>query len=517
MTYKPDLGSSVTDTKMRTPKDVSQFSGMCSTCASNCLGTCEIGRSAVLGDQAIYPYKADINQFASEKNYPFDFSHFNINGRVFGVSGANETHDEVTFPKADVSFEFGKTKKTKLTMPIILPAMAKLNWKDYYSGAALAGVMVVIGEDVVGKDKDLVIKDGKVANSPLIKKMIQQFRKYYRGYGDIILQANVDDENLGVLDYAISELGVTSVEIKFGQAAKGIQGMGQVKDIDKARKLQEKGYLIYPNPNDKNVIDKYKNEVGPIFQKIGKLPLWDEDYLVKRVKELRNLGAKHVCFKTGPFDPKDLIRLIKIASIANVDLITFDGAGGGSGNSPTKMMNEWGIPTANLESLLYKILKKMDSKGFDLPQVAITGGLVMEDDVYKALALGGSFIQLVGIGRGAMAAAFAGHNVGKLIDNNSLPESLSKYGNTKKELFKGIRQLKEFYGQDALEIPAGAIGVYSFLDRVSTGLKQFMALNRKFNLSLINRDDIYPLTNIAESVSGIPQLHNSLTSLLEEL
>jgi len=44
-----------------------------------------------------------------------------------------------------------------------------------------------------------------------------------------------------------------------------------------------------------------------------------------------------------------------------------------------------------------------------------------------------------------------------------------------------------------------------------------MALNRKFNLSLINRDDIYPLTNIAESVSGIPQLHNSLTSLLEEL
>src|SRR6056297_669958 len=372
MTYKPDLGSSVTDTKMRTPKDVSQFSGMCSTCASNCLGTCEIGRSAVLGDQAIYPYKADINQFASEKNYPFDFSHFNINGRVFGVSGANETHDEVTFPKADVSFEFGKTKKTKLTMPIILPAMAKLNWKDYYSGAALAGVMVVIGEDVVGKDKDLVIKDGKVANSPLIKKMIQQFRKYYRGYGDIILQANVDDENLGVLDYAISELGVTSVEIKFGQAAKGIQGMGQVKDIDKARKLQEKGYLIYPNPNDKNVIDKYKNEVGPIFQKIGKLPLWDEDYLVKRVKELRNLGAKHVCFKTGPFDPKDLIRLIKIASIANVDLITFDGAGGGSGNSPTKMMNEWGIPTANLESLLYKILKKMDSKGFDLPQVAIT-------------------------------------------------------------------------------------------------------------------------------------------------
>jgi len=517
MTYKPDLSSSVTDTKMRTPSNISAFSGMCSTCASNCIGTCEIGRSAILGDQAIYPYKADINQFASEKTYPLDFSHFNINGRVFGAKGTNSNHYDVTFPKADVSFEFGKINKTKLTMPIVLPAMAKLNWKDYYSGAALAGVLVVIGEDVVGKDKDLKIRDGKVVDSPLIKEMVEQFRKYHRGYGDIILQANADDENLGVLDYAIRELGVTSVEIKFGQAAKGIQGMGQVKDIEKARNLKNRGYLIYPDPTDEKIIDKYNQGIGPIFQKIGKLPLWEEKHLVNRVNELRDLGAKHVCFKTGPFDPKDLIKLIKIACKANVDLITFDGAGGGSGNSPTKMMNEWGIPTANLESLLYKILKNMNEKGYDLPQVAITGGLVMEDDVYKALALGGPFIQLVGIGRGAMAAAFAGSNIERMIENNKLPKNLQAYGQTKEELFKNIRQLKEFYGQKALDIPGGAIGVYSFLDRVATGVKQFMALNRKFNLSLIDRTDIYPLTRLAEEVSGIPQLHNSIGMLLDEI
>jgi glutamate synthase domain-containing protein 2 len=159
----------------------------------------------------------------------------------------------------------------------------------------------------------------------------------------------------------------------------------------------------------------------------------------------------------------------------------------------------------------------MNEKGYDLPQVAITGGLVMEDDVYKALALGGPFIQLVGIGRGAMAAAFAGSNIERMIENNKLPKNLQAYGQTKEELFKNIRQLKEFYGQKALDIPGGAIGVYSFLDRVATGVKQFMALNRKFNLSLIDRTDIYPLTRLAEEVSGIPQLHNSIGMLLDEI
>lgn len=36
---------------------------------------------------------------------------------------------------------------------------------------------------------------------------------------EILYQANMDDEYLGVLDYAIEKLELESVEIKFGQAA----------------------------------------------------------------------------------------------------------------------------------------------------------------------------------------------------------------------------------------------------------------------------------------------------------
>jgi len=503
MSYSPLLGSSISHTRMRTPEHISGFSGMCAVCTLNCTGPCEIGLSAVRGSEAIYPFETDINQFASEKSYPLDFSHFNINGRVFGTSGCPEDTYAATFPKADINMEFGLDKKVKLKAPIILPAMAKLNWKDYYAGAALAGVLVVIGEDVVAKDKGLVLENGKVIASPLLEEMISAFRQYYRGYGDIIVQGNYDDEYLGVLDHAISKLGVKSVELKFGQAAKGIQGMGRVKDIEAALKFQKMGYILYPDPSDPVIAANYRNGIGQVFEKIGKLPIWDEEHLVNRVSQLRKLGAEHVCFKTGPFDPKDLIRILKIASKAGVDLVTFDGAGGGTGNSPCKMMNEWGIPTAELESILYKVLKKMDEKGYPLPQIAIAGGFAMEDQAYKGLALGAPYIKLVGIGRAAMAAAMSANQIGELIDKGTVPNDYQRFGTTKEEIFADTRELKAIYGEKASNIPAGAIGVYSYLSRIAAGMKQFMALNRKFSLEHIDRSDIVPLTEAASRVSGL--------------
>jgi len=517
MSYSPPLGSSITNTKMRTPDNMSDFSGMCAVCTANCTGNCEIGLSAIRGSEAIYPYETDINQFASQKDYPLDFSHFNINGRVFGALGCSEDSNLATFPKADISTSFGINNKINLKAPIVLPAMAKLNWKDYFAGAALAGVLVVIGEDVVAKDKNLILENGKVVSSPLVDEMILSFRKYDKGYGDIILQANYDDENLGLLEYAITKLRVKSVEIKFGQAAKGIQGMGRVKNIEEALKYQQMGYLIYPDPSNPSIAENYKKGIGQIFEKIGKLPMWNEDILLKRVHELRNLGAEHICFKTGPFDPKDLVKILKIASRAHIDLVTFDGAGGGSGNSPTKMMNEWGIPTVYLESILYKTLKKLKEKEYFIPQVAIAGGFAMEDQVFKGLALGAPFINFVAIGRASMAAALVGKQVGDLINKGSVPKEYQRFGNSLEEIFGDIRELKVLYGSEAKDISPGAIGVYSYINRISAGLKQLMALNRKFALEYIDRSDLIPLTELAAKVTGLETYDDIIKKELENL
>lgn len=63
--------------------------------------------------------------------------------------------------------------------------------------------------------------------------------------------------------------------------------------------------------------------------------------------------------------------------------------------------------------------------------------------------------------------------------------------------------MKEIYGSDALNISSGAIGLYSYIHRISAGLKQLMTLNRKFALEYIDRRDIVPLTEIAAKVSGL--------------
>ncbi len=503
MSYSPSLGSTITNTKMRTPNNLSPFSGMCSVCTAECIGTCEIGYSSIRGEEAIYPVGADKSQFASEKNYPVDFSHFNINGRVFGAKAAEENTYKATFPLVDISTTLGVDHPIKLKAPFIFPAMAKLNWQDYYAGAAVSGVMAVIGEDAVLKDPELEFTEGRVTKSPLLEKMLNSFRDYYHGYGDIVFQANVDDEYIHAADYAIEELGLETVEIKFGQAAKGIQGMGFVYDLDKALYFQKEGYLVYPDPSDPLVQENYKKGIGPHFQRIGKLPMWDEEILTNRITELRKLGAKRIFFKMAAFDPEDMIRVLKIASNNKIDLVTFDGAGGGSGNSPCKMMNEWSWPTVYMESILYDILFEMKAKGYFLPKISVAGGFVMEDSIFKGLALGAPYISMVALGRSAMSAAMLGKTVGELIEKGKVPKDLQKYGDTVSEIFRDVRKLREIYGSEADNMPAGVIALYSYINRVSVGLQQLMALNRKFSLDKIDRTDIIALTKEAGEISGI--------------
>ncbi|MDD4833263.1 MAG: glutamate synthase-related protein [Lutispora sp.] len=503
MSYSPSLGSTVTNTRMRTPGKLSPFSGMCSVCTADCIGSCEIGYSAVRGEEALYPVGADKSQFASEKNYPVDFSHFNINGHVFDASGIEADTYKATFPNADINTIVGLENPIKLKAPFILPAMAKLNWPDYYAGAALSGIMVVIGEDAVVKDTELQMKDNKVIRSPFLDKMLNSFRKYHHGYGDIVLQANVDDEHIGVLDYAIKELGATTVELKFGQAAKGIQGMGFVYKLEDAFEFQKKGYLIIPDPSDPIIQEKHKKGIGIHFQRIGKLPMWNEEILADRIAQLRSLGAKRILFKMAAFDPGDMIRVLKIASRNKIDLVTFDGAGGGSGNSPCKMMNEWSLPPVYMESILYDILNEMKVKGYALPKVAAAGGFAMEDQIFKGLSLGSPYVSMIAIGRAAMAAAMAGKKVGELIAKGEIPKDLQKYGENIKDIYRDVRMLRDIYGSEADNISPGAIGLYSYINRVSTGLRQMMALNRKFALDKIDRNDIIALTKEAGEVSGI--------------
>ncbi len=275
--------------------------------------------------------------------------------------------------------------------------------------------------------------------------------------------------------------------------------------------------MVYPDPTDLDVVKAYQNGSGPTFEKIGKLPMWQDEQLIERVHHLRKLGAQRICFKTGPFAPQDLIRILKIASLAEVDLVTFDGAGGGTGNSPVKMMNEWGIPTIELECVVYDILEALKRKGYDIPQVAIAGGIAMEDQVFKALAIGTPYIGLVGIGRAAMAVAMTGKQIGELIDAGITPAAYAGFGESIETIFEDYKLLKATYGEAVKRMSPGAIGLYSYLERVSTGLKQLMALNRKFDIQYLSRTDLVALTAKATQLTGVLSIQDQVSNHLLNL
>ncbi|MBN2547100.1 MAG: FMN-binding glutamate synthase family protein, partial [Spirochaetes bacterium] len=201
-----------------------------------------------------------------------------------------------------------------------------------------------------------------------------------------------------------------------------------------------------------------------------------------------------------------------------LDLLTVDGAGGGTGMSPWRMMNEWGVPPVYLHSLVYQYAKKLNEKKKHLPAIAFAGGFTFEDQIFKGLSLGAPFVKLIGMARGPIAAVMVGKTIGKSIDEGQLPVYIERFGSKKDEIFVTASHLRHIMGNDEFEkLPTGAIGLYTYYERLAQGLRQLMAGNRKFSLEHINRDDIAALTKEASDVSGITYIQDSDKDTVNEI
>ena len=489
------------------------LSGICATCLDGCEGPCEIGRSALKGREVIYPQPFGKVTAGSEKDYPVDFSHFNIQGTAVGAIGIEADSDKATFPMVDCTTPVGSDGGIKLEFPVFTGAVgstdiARINWEDMAIGAAISGVIVVAGENICGMDPQAEFKNGKVVKSPEMERRIQAFKRWYDGKGGVIVQANVEDTKLGVPEYVIQKLGVEIFELKWGQGAKDIGGEVKLPSLERAMQLKERGYIVLPDPSDPSTQMAFMAGGITEFERHSRLGMVDEEAFCKSVEHLRNTGAKYVTLKTGAYRPADLARAIKYSSEAKIDLLTIDGAGGGTGMSPWRMMNEWGIPTVQLECLTYQICERLREKGEYIPPIAIAGGLSLEDHIFKALALGAPHVKAICLGRAMMTAAMVGKTHGRL-----MAEKMELQGEDIAEgylrLFAVGAQLKERFGKDFRKLPAGAIGMYSYIDRLRQGLQQLMAGARKFALHYIDRNDLVALTREAADVSGIPYVMES--------
>jgi hypothetical protein len=515
--------STATQTKLRTPRSRSALSGMCATCLDGCPGLCEVGMSAFRATEVLYPQPFGSITAGAEKEYPVDLSDFNIAGTAVGAVGVEADSDAAVFPKVDLSATLGRNGGLQLALPFVIPGLGSTdialnNWEELAVGSALSGTVLTIGENVVGMDDDTVLVDGRVTRAPTLEHRIRTYIRWQQdGLGGIVLQENVEDRRMGVLEYAIGELGVENVELKWGQGAKNIGGEVKIRHLSRADRLKGRGYIVLPDPQDPAVAEAYERGALKEFERHSRIGMVTREDFLERVETLRRLGAKRVFLKTGAYRPADLARAIKFCSEAEVDVLTVDGAGGGTGMSPWHMMNEWGIPPVEITVLARNYCERLAGRGEHVPDLVVAGGVAFEDQILKLLALGAPYVKAVGMARAPLAAAMVGKNIGKRLAEGNLDSHHSQYGNTLESIFLLATHLRAILGPRAEEVPPGALGLYSYYQRLAQGLRQLMCGTRKFALRHVDRSDIFALTRQAAEISGVSYVMDVDREEVEEI
>jgi glutamate synthase domain-containing protein 2 len=439
-----------------------------------------------------------------------------IMGPCYGAHEAppSAAKGDALFTEVSLETSFGAKKKTKCRAPYMAGALgstfiAAKYWDAMAAGCAVCGVPIVIGENVVGVDRASEIKKGRIVKSPEMDRRLASYLKYYDGYGAAIVQLNVEDTRNGVAEYIAEHYGdKVIIELKWGQGAKNIGGEIQVKDIEYADFLKNRGYLVDPDCSKPEVREAWRNRSIDGFARHSRLGYtnlssWGEvrEAFLKEVKRLRSLGYERISLKTGAYGMEPLAMAIRLATEAELDLLTIDGAGGGTGMSPWDMMEHWGVPSVLLHAKAYEYANILAAAGHKVVDMSFAGGFAKSSSIFKGLALGAPYAKMICMGRAMMIPGFLGSNIegvlkpankAKVNGNwDALPPSVSSHGTTAEEIFASYYDVQKKVGAKAMkEIPFGAIAMWGMLDKLSAGLQQLMAGARKFKLSAIDRGDV---------------------------
>jgi len=508
-------------------------SGLCTLCRADCEGKCETWLSGLVGRKLLYPRDFGLVTAGANNTTHVGVSYnaLRIQGYAYGAHGLNGNlstdPDDCIFPNVDLSTEFGNEVKTKARIPLMTGALgstfiAAKYWDSFAVGGALVGMPIVIGENVVGVDRQSEIKNGKITKAPELDRRIDTYLRYFDGYGGIFVQMNVEDTRNGVAEYVAGKYGDKCIiELKWGQGAKDIGGEIQVTSLDYALFLKKRGYVVDPNPELPEVQEAFEKGAIRSFARHSRLggtnlssvDLVREDFM-KSVDYLRSLGFKRISLKTGSYGMEELAMAIKFASDAKMDLLTIDGSGGGTGMSPWNMMQSWGVPSINLHSKAHEYASILAAKGERVVDLSFAGGFALEDSIFKALALGAPYTKMVCMGRAVMVPGYLGANIEgalhperreKVCGNwDRLPKTVTDIGSTPDEIFASYFDIQKKIGKDEMKkIPYGAMAFWTMADKLSCGLQQLMAGARKFSMKQVSRNDIFAANRETAVETGI--------------
>jgi hypothetical protein len=510
-------------------------SGLCSLCRADCMGKCETWLSCLKGRDTLYPRDFGLVTAGSGNTTHVGVSYnslriqgYNYGAHGMGENGSKAQSGDALFTDASLETSFGADEKTKCRFPLMTGALgstfiAAKYWDSFAVGCALCGIPIVVGENVVGVDRKSSLDNGRITSAPELERRINTYLRYYDGYGAIIVQMNVEDTRNGVAEYIAEKYGDKVIlELKWGQGAKDIGGEIIVESLDYALFLQERGYLVDPDPSRAEVQESFKSGAIKGFARHSRLGYtnlgtWEQvrENFMNSVDYLRKLGFKRISLKTGSYGMQALAMSIKLATEARLDLLTIDGSGGGTGMSPWDMMETWGVPSILLHAKAYEYASMLAAKGERVVDMSFAGGFAKSSQIFKALALGAPYTKLICMGRAMMIPGFLGSNIEGVLrperreavcgNWDKLPRTVTDFGTTPEQIFAGWYDVQSKVGKDEMKnIPFGAVAMWSMVDKLGAGLQQLMAGARKFELSCISREDIAACNRETEKETRIP-------------
>lgn len=512
-------------------------SGLCTLCRADCAGKCETWLGSLKGRDTLYPRDFGLVTAGSDNNTAVGISYnaLRIHGYLYGTEGADKKKaksGDTLFTDVSLETSFGAKHKTVCRYPFMTGALgstfiAAKYWESFAVGSALCGIPIVIGENVVGVDRKSELKNGRIVRAPELERRIDAYLRYHDGYGAIIVQMNVEDTRNGVAEYVAEKYGDKVIlELKWGQGAKDIGGEIQVSSLEYAQFLKDRGYLVDPDPSLPAVQEAFKAGAVTHFARHSRLGYTglsryeqvQKDFM-SQVAYLRKIGFKRISLKTGAYGMEALALALRLATDAKLDLLTIDGAGGGTGMSPWDMMETWGVPSLLLHSKAYEYASILAAQGKKVVDLSFAGGFGKSSQIFKGLALGAPYTKMICMGRGMMIPGFLGSNIEGVLrperraavsgNWDKLPKTVADIGETPEQIFAGWHDVVSKVGQKEMaNIPFGAVAMWTLMDRLGAGLQQIMAGARKFGLDEIARADIASCNRETERETGVPFITN---------
>jgi glutamate synthase domain-containing protein 2 len=509
-------------------------SGLCTLCRADCSGKCETWLASLKGRSLLYPRDFGLVTAGSGNtcHVGVSYNSLRIQGYNYGADGlaqdVSASPDNCLFTRVNLETGFGIADPVKCRVPLMTGALgstfiAAKYWDAFAIGSALVGIPVVVGENVVGIDRQAELTGQKITKAPELDRRVETYLRYHDGYGTIIVQMNVEDTRNGVAEYVIDRYGdKVCLELKWGQGAKNIGGEIAVDNLDYALFLKKRGYLVDPDPEDPKVQAAFKSGSIRGFARHSRLGFTDLDSeaqvrenFMQSVDYLRKLGFKRLSLKTGSYGMEALAMAIRYASDAGMDLLTIDGSGGGTGMSPWNMMETWGVPSILLHAKAREYAAMLAARGRRVVDMSFAGGFAREDHIFKAMALGAPFTKLICMGRAMMIPGFVGANIegalhpdrrAKVHGNwDAVPKTVSEIGSSAEQIFACYEDVKKRVGAGEMKnIPYGAIAFTTLADKLSAGLQQLLAGARRFSLPELSRCDIASANRETARETGIP-------------